>query len=141
MIEIKEISSPSELVETFDVRRIVFVIGQNCPPDEEYDEFDATATHLRARYNGLTVGTCRYRKTDFGWKLERFAVLDKYRGKGIGKALVNACLEALKTKGGTIYLHAQTHAETFYGELGFERTGSLFVEAGIDHYKMILNGG
>jgi len=89
MIHVKPISNPTDLAQAFDIRRRVFVIEQECPPDEEYDEFESTSTHYLATYNGLIVGTCRYRTTDKGYKLERFAVLKEHRTAGIGAALLN----------------------------------------------------
>ena len=75
MILVKPISNPSDLAQAFDIRRRVFVIEQACPPEEEYDEFEPTSKHFLATNNGLIVGTCRYRATNKGYKLERFAVL------------------------------------------------------------------
>ncbi|MEY3593555.1 MAG: hypothetical protein RL041_527, partial [Bacteroidota bacterium] len=37
MIHVKPISNPTDLAQAFDIRRRVFVIEQECPPDEEYD--------------------------------------------------------------------------------------------------------
>ena len=86
MIQIFEIQTPEEMAAAFEIRRVVFVIGQNCVPDEEYDEHETISSHFLAISNGLSAGTCRYRKTDYGYKLERFAVLKEHRTAGIGAA-------------------------------------------------------
>jgi predicted GNAT family N-acyltransferase len=84
------------------------------------------------------VGTARWRIKDGNKiKLERFAVLKDYRGKNIGKALVQSVLADLP-EGFEVMLHAQTHALEFYGKMGFEAYGDLFEEAGIQHYAMRL---
>ncbi|MEC8692543.1 MAG: GNAT family N-acetyltransferase, partial [Bacteroidota bacterium] len=39
----------------------------------------------------------------------------------------------------TKYLHAQLHAIPFYEKYGFKCTGPEFEEAGIQHFKMIID--
>lgn len=137
MIEISKIQSPQEMAQAFDIRRIVFVIGQNCDPAEEYDEHESSCSHFIAKFNGVPAGVCRIRKTDNGFKLERFAVLEEYRGKQIGAELVKNCLEILKSEDSMIYLHSQEHALNFYAKFGFKAMGDRFWEANIPHFKMI----
>lgn len=121
--------------QAFEIRRQVFVIEQNVDPAEEYDEFESTCTHLLARHNGVACGTARIRKTENGMKLERFAVLEQYRSKGIGAALVEKCLSLLEP-GTYAYMHAQEHAIEFYAKHGFQTTGDRFWECEIPHFKM-----
>jgi len=139
MIQIFEIQTPEEMAAAFEIRRIVFVIGQNCAPDEEYDEHEKSCRHFLAQYQGIKAGTCRIRHTENGIKLERFAVLESFRGKKIGAALVENCLEKIMPTHKVIYLHAQEHALDFYKKLGFEQVGARFFEANIPHFKMTLN--
>ncbi|MEN9318514.1 MAG: hypothetical protein RIS50_546 [Bacteroidota bacterium] len=140
MIQVTPIANPQDMAKAFDIRRIVFVIEQACPPDEEYDEHEASSQHFLATQHGVAVGTCRFRKTDYGYKLERFAVLKEYRGSGAGAALLNHCLETLSPNfdfsSQHIYLHAQEHATGFYQKYGFTAQGDRFFEAGIPHFKM-----
>ena len=75
-------------------------------------------------------------KDRIGFKLERFAVLQHLRGKGIGKELVNFILNQLPANQ-TIYLHAQEDVIKFYQNLGFVIIGDKFLEADIVHSKMI----
>lgn len=136
MIEIQEARKGSQMLTLFEIRRHVFVIEQEVDAAEEYDEFESSSTHFIAKYKGVAVATCRYRTTENGIKLERFAVLKSYRGKGIGVALVKKCLEKIGETDLLIYLHAQLHAVPFYEKLGFKPTGPQFSEAGIEHFKM-----
>ncbi len=140
MIQVKPIANPQDMAKAFDIRRIVFVIEQACPPDEEYDQYETTSQHFLATQQGIAVGTCRYRRTDYGLKLERFAVLKEFRGTGAGAALLLHCLESLSPtfnfSEGNIYLHAQEHAMGFYEKYGFKAQGERFFEAGIPHFKM-----
>lgn len=135
MLEIRKVNTPSEREQALAIRHEVFVIGQHCPPEEEYDGLDGECLHLLAVLDGQVVGTCRIRKTEKGIKLERFAVLEDARGNGVGKALVRECLE-LEKEAEYIYLHAQEHALEFYEALGFKMYGDRFWEAGIPHFAM-----
>jgi predicted GNAT family N-acyltransferase len=138
MIQIFEIQSAQEMEQAFEIRRIVFVIGQQCAPDEEYDEYEKTCRHFLAKIQGIQAGTCRIRETSFGIKLERFAVLEHFRGQNIGAALVENCLQKIQGTHEKVYLHAQEHALKFYEKFGFQAVGERFYEANIPHFKMIL---
>ena len=119
------------------IRHEVFVIGQNCPADLEY-EFEEESTHFLVLYNGKAVATARHRKTKNGYKLERFAVLKSQRGKGYGNVVLKAILEDLQGFKGLIYMHAQMQVLPFYEKFGFIKEGREFEEAGIMHFKMYL---
>jgi predicted GNAT family N-acyltransferase len=121
----------------FEVRKAVFVVEQNVSESKEYDEFETSSTHLAAILEDLVVGTCRYRSTAGGVKLERFAVLKKYRGMDVGKNLLAHCLHLLGAEA-DVYLHAQVQVVGFYALFGFEKVGDQFEEAGIRHFKMVL---
>jgi predicted GNAT family N-acyltransferase len=135
MISVETANSSNDLKTVFAIRNDVFVIEQNVDKREEYDEFETSSTHYLAMYNGIPVGTCRFRNTDKGIKLERFAVLKEGRGKGVGEALVMQCLKDVDTRL-NIYLHAQIQVVDFYSKYGFVKEGPEFVEADIRHYKM-----
>ena len=136
MIEIQKATKQTQMLDIFEIRRQVFVVEQEVDPQEEYDEHEGNSTHLLAKYKGVSAGTCRFRSTENGFKLERFAVLPSYREKGIGKELVKKCLEMIPESNAYIYLHAQLHAIPFYEKLGFKCTGPQFSEANIEHFKM-----
>ncbi len=139
MIQIFEIQSAQEMEQAFEIRRIVFVIGQQCAPDEEYDEYEKICRHFLAKYQGIQAGTCRIRETSEGIKLERFAVLEQFRGKKIGAALVENCLQKIQDTHKKVYLHSQEHAMKFYEKLRFSTVGERFYERNIPHFKRILN--
>ena len=132
---VKKVSGPAELEKVFGIRRIVFVDEQNCPPELEWEHEDESV-HFLALVNQVPAGAARWRRTEKGFKLERFAVLKEFRGKGVGSALVQAVLEDLPSDAEYVYLHAQIHAMKLYENMGFEKVGDLFEEAGIRHYKM-----
>jgi predicted GNAT family N-acyltransferase len=134
-IQVRKVSDPADLEKVFAIRRQVFVVEQNCPPELEW-EFEDESTHFLATVDGIPAGASRWRKTDKGYKLERFAVLEEFRG-GVGKELVQAVLNDLPTDATYVYMHAQLPAVTLYEKFGFEKTGPEFEEAGIRHYKMV----
>lgn len=136
-IQVKQVSDPDDLEKVFAIRRQVFVVEQNCPPELEW-EFEDESTHFLATVDDIPAGAARWRKTDKGYKLERFAVLSRFRGLGVGQALVKSVLADLPADAMYVYLHAQIQAVGLYEKFGFEITGPEFEEAEIKHYKMVL---
>lgn len=135
-VEVKKVSDAEELEKVFAIRKIVFVDEQNCPPELEW-EFEDESVHFIALVNDRPAGAARWRKTEKGYKLERFAVLKEFRGYGVGKALVGTLLNDLPADADYIYLHAQVTAAGLYEQFGFVKEGEQFDEAGIQHYKMV----
>lgn len=141
MIRVDTVNSQQQLDEAFEIRREVFVEEQAVPADEEYDEYETSARHFLAfDEHSRPCGTARWRFTLKGIKLERFAVLQSARGKGVGAALVKKVLEDVgaqpETAGKTCYLHAQVTAMPLYAKFGFKPEGDEFLECGIRHYLM-----
>jgi predicted GNAT family N-acyltransferase len=134
-IQVNKVSDPTSLEKVFAIRREVFVGEQNCPPELEW-EFEDESVHFLATVNGEPAGASRWRKTDKGYKLERFAVLQKFRGAGVGQALVAAVLADLPADASYVYMHAQIQAVSLYQKFGFVKIGDEFEEAGIRHFKM-----
>jgi len=137
ILKASKITDLIDLEKAFAIRYEVFVDEQKCPPGLEV-EGNEISTHFLATIDGEPAGAARWRKTDKGIKLERFAVLQRYRGLGVGQALVNAVLEDLPKENAYIYLHSQSHATGLYDKLGFEKVGDEFEEAGMKHFKMVL---
>ena len=120
------------------IRTAVFVQEQGVDASDEYDAFEEISQHYLVAVDSKEVATARWRFTSNGIKLERFAVLPTYRGKGIGKFLVEQVIEEVQKYAKPIYLHAQIQVVDFYQKLGFEKEGALFEEAGIQHFKMLF---
>ena len=137
-VEYKIVETTEELIDLLMLRVEVFVVEQNGPPDEEPDVYDKESTFVVAKVDNVIIGSARFRWIGNHVKIERIVVKKKYRGKGIGKELVRQALQYIKEKHPKgVYLHAQTVAEEFYRKLGFEPVGERFMEAGIEHIKMI----
>ncbi len=138
LIQVNKANGEAELEKVFAIRKEVFVVEQNCPPELEW-EHEEESTHFLAKVNNEPAGAARWRKTGNGYKLERFAVLKKFRGFGVGQELVKAVLADLPADANHIYLHAQVQAVALYQKFKFKKLGDEFEEAGIRHYKMVLN--
>lgn len=134
-VSVHKIESEADLQKAFAIRIKVFVDEQGVDKSLEY-EFEDESTHFLATVEEEPAGTARWRKTEKGTKLERFAVLKEYRGSGIGEALVETILKDIQPTNGTIYLNAQTQVVDFYSRYGFTKEGEEFEEAGIMHYTM-----
>lgn len=141
-ILVKKINNPDQLQASFAIREDVFVIEQEVDPSEEYDEFEDISVHFLATVDSKPAGTARWRFTDKGVKLERFAVLKPMRGFGVGYALVKAVVEDIaahpNSHGKKLYMHAQVDAMRLYAKFGFQKVGEMFEECDIKHYKMEL---
>jgi predicted GNAT family N-acyltransferase len=139
---IQPVSSDADWDAARAIREQVFIVEQDCPPEEEWDAHDATSRHLLGWLGTTPVATARWRTVPYGEvlaaKLERFAVLPAYRGHGYGRALVKYALADARRAGFTAFvLHAQAHLEDFYAAFGFETVSGVFEEAGIPHVKMV----
>ena len=139
MVEVKEIFSPLEREIISKIRREVFVLEQGVSEEEEFDEYDSLSRHFLGFYEKIPCGTARFRNTEKGIKLERFCVLLPYRNRNVGKNLVLKLVEEAKVNNPSqIYLHAQIQAMGFYEKLGFLGEGNIFLEANIEHKKMVF---
>ena len=126
------------------VRFTVFVREQGVPPEIELDELDANpekCLHAAAHDDdGNIIGTGRLileQSTGHFARIGRMAVLKKWRGAGVGAAMLDALCDEAKRRGyGQATIHAQTHAAPFYFKRGFLSHGSEFAEAGIPHLEM-----
>jgi predicted GNAT family N-acyltransferase len=144
---VNKIEVPKDLETAFLIRTQVFVVEQGVDPDLERDSYDTQAIHFLAWEGSRAGGTARMRTTEKGIKLERFAILSEYRGKGLGKVLCQYMLKYIDSgkiqdlkpefKIPRVYLNAQVQVIPFYEKLGFIVIGEPFQEAGIWHRKMV----
>lgn len=124
--------------ELSELRRLVFIIEQEVPVEEEWDGLDEEAWHwLVTSPAGQPIGTARLLADG---QVGRMAVLADFRGQGIGAALLEQILQKATRLGmNCLFLHAQRHAEEFYRKAGFTPIGEQFMEAAIPHIKMTLD--
>ncbi|WP_405103172.1 GNAT family N-acetyltransferase [Oceanobacillus sp. FSL H7-0719] len=135
---VQEVNTKQARDDAFYVRMTVFVDEQKVPVEEEIDAFDETAIHFIGYEADKPVAASRLRfEGDYG-KLERICVMKEQRGKHFGKMLMHKMEAMIQAKGyQKAKLNAQTHAEAFYQQLGYETISDTFLDAGIPHVTMV----
>lgn len=122
------------------MRKKVFVDEQGVPLEMERDEFDDGAVHVIADKEGVVIGTGRMVIEGAKGRVGRMAVERDARGQGIGSNIMREFEKKARELGlKELYLHAQTHAQKFYADLGYIPRGENFEEAGIEHVEMFKN--
>lgn len=85
------------------------------------------AAHFGAFVNGEMVATATVHPDESGWRLRGMATRDGFRGRGLGGALVEACVAHAQASGGTMmWCNARLKAADFYRRYGFEARGEVF---------------
>lgn len=140
MIEVRIAASPQEVRTCLSLRWTVFVEEQGVRPSDEQDAHDAgEAVHALALLDGVPCGAGRFILVEPGLaKIQRMAVVDDVRGRGVGKALL-AFLEAEAVRRGAsrLTLWAQVRARRFYEQAGYSAVGGEFDDGtGIPHQRM-----
>jgi predicted GNAT family N-acyltransferase len=117
------------------VRESVFVREQGVPAALEIDGRDPECRHALARDAvGRPIGTGRLLRDGH---VGRLAVLQEWRGKGVGSAMLEHLLDAAADSGMVqVVLNSQRDACGFYRRFGFVAEGPEFIEAGIPHRTM-----
>ncbi|PSP62771.1 GNAT family N-acetyltransferase [Halobacteriales archaeon QH_8_67_36] len=120
------------------VRRAVFIDEQGVDEADEMDGKDDVATHIVVTDDGEPVATARFRFVEATTaRIERVAVLEPYRGEGLGASVMETAESIVRERGATsAVLHSQLRVAEFYEELGYEVVGDRFEEAGIPHVEM-----
>ncbi|WP_445407108.1 GNAT family N-acetyltransferase [Acinetobacter seifertii] len=118
------------------IREQVFIQEQGIAPEDEWDDFDATAVHFMAYDKEQPIATARLLPQ---YSVGRVAVLMPYRKQGIGKILMQHIIDyACNQKLPYLKLSAQTYVTAFYEALGFNVEGEVYQDCGIPHIDMIL---
>ncbi len=133
-MEFRVVESDADLLKAFIIRGIVFIEEQNCPYDDEIDQFEKDALHILGEVEGEPAACARIRFFEDTAKLERVAIRQRYRGKGAGRNLVEYMMQVAGERGAKKFkLHGQAHLQKFYESLGYSVVGDVFMECGIPH--------
>ena len=119
------------------LRRQVFIHEQHVLPEDEFDAYDLTATHVVAIYEGDVAGCLRIVFLPEHAKFGRVVVAASARGRGIASKMMRYAMELAQACGETrFYLTAQSDKLALYEKLGFVAFGDEFDDAGMPHFAM-----
>lgn len=137
-LDYRWVQGSRDFADAFSIRKDVFIVEQNVPEDIEIDEFDSIALHLTLYDTGKPIASGRiFQKVD-SCVIGRICVLKDYRGLSVGNQLMQHLLEKASELGAKrLELDSQVYAIAFYKKFGFREHGSIFLDAGIEHIKMI----
>ncbi len=141
-LALKPATSFKDTVDMQQIRTTVFIKEQGFYIEDEFEyEIELEAKHYLITLLEKPIGTIRYRKTDEGYKIERFCIVKEYRGKGYGKKAFEYFANMLKDKYNPckVYFNSQKQVVGLYEKLGFIKDGEEFIEAGALHQKMYKN--
>ena len=133
-----QITRTNDIATCHDIRRVVFIEGQDVPEAEEIDGEDPNCIQYLATVDGIPAATARVKAMGKTAKIQRVAVLDAYRGTGLGAQLMRFILDDVRADFDEALLGSQVHAIGFYEKLGFNVFGPEFDDAGIPHREMSL---
>ena len=129
-------NSDFEIREPTDLSPLLKVRWRNLYPDKVMDpELSRTTdtanetTHFIAMADSSVVGCVTLTKDSAhgrNLRMRWLGVDNDYRGKGIGAALVQACLTEAGNRRQGIWLNARLSATSLYRRLGFEELGNPF---------------
>jgi len=136
---IRGVDWPSAQVALHEIRQRVFIEEQHVSAELEWDGLDENALHLLAvDESNKPIGCVRILAMGI---IGRMAVLKEWRRQGVGKALLDGAIATCRKHGWkNITLSAQTHAISFYERAGFFVCSDEYLDAGIPHRDMRLNG-
>lgn len=120
------------------IRRSVFMDEQGFK--NEIDDTDNTAVHI-VLYDGTDpAAVCRYFKDGDCYHIGRVAVMKSYRGRGIGKVIMDAAENEIRKDGGVkVVISAQTRARDFYEKCGYTAFGEIYLDEFCPHIGMYKN--
>ncbi|WP_236574098.1 GNAT family N-acetyltransferase [Hydrogenophaga sp. PBL-H3] len=129
------------LYALLQLRTEVFVMEQHCV-FQDMDGADAQCFHLLGEgargleaYARLVPAGLKFNEASIG----RVVTLPAARGGGLGHVLMREAVRALHGLWGMqpIRIGAQAHLQPFYRQHGFEPSGPMYIEDGIDHIEML----
>ncbi|HMR91520.1 MAG TPA: GNAT family N-acetyltransferase [Chitinophagaceae bacterium] len=134
--------TPDELYAILLLRSAIFVVEQQCV-FLDMDNKDQQCLHLMGFRNDELVAYTRLVPPGVSYEypsIGRVVTASGERGKGTGKELMKkSILEIQKLYGNTpIRIGAQVYLLNFYQGLGFQPSGEVYDEDGIDHIEMTL---
>jgi len=133
--------TPYQVYDMLRLRSEVFVVEQTCIFLDQ-DNKDQQCAHMLLYNKDLLIATARLVPYGLSYpdavSIGRIVTSPHVRGTGVGKILLNTAIAACYRLYGTgpIKIGAQVYAKKFYELFGFEQSGEVYDEDGIDHIEM-----
>jgi len=119
-LETRLAATHEEIAKVFALRSAVFLAEQDCPYEEEFDGNDFAGAHILGLVNDEPAAVLRVRYFAGFVKLERLAVLPRFRRTLIAKHVVEHAIQLCRRKGYTkMYGHAQKRLVGLWERFGF----------------------
>lgn len=133
--------TPHELYAMLQLRAEIFVLEQHCIYLDE-DGKDLVSNHLMIWDHAKLIACSRLIPPSVAYpemSIGRVVNSKAYRGKGVGKLLMQASVEAMEKLYGTgpIKIGAQLYLKKFYESFGFVKASDMYLEDNIEHILMI----
>jgi GNAT superfamily N-acetyltransferase len=122
LVTTQVVAKMEETMQAFAVRAACFVGELDVPYSEEFDGHDFGATHLLAYVGKEPVGTLRLRWFRTFGMPERLAVVQRFRGHGLGRLLLEHCYGLAETRGCNVLYSRASPGHVKYLEKQGRRT-------------------
>lgn len=136
---VKEVLTKEEMLESFKIRKKVFIEEQNISYEDEFDFIDDESRTFLLRKDEKPIGTMRILGGFDKIKMTRLCILKEYRNKNLGSRFIRYVEKIFSSIHCPlrVELDAQVRAKEFYLKNGFKEEGEEFLDAGIPHVKMV----
>ena len=132
--------TPSVVYGILRLRSVAFVVEQDCVYlDADGRDLEDGAVHVWVEDDdtGEVVACARILPEDNGVSIGRLVTAPSHRGRSLGEAVMAHAL-SIATRPARI--HAQSHLVDWYARMGFTPCGPEFLEDGIPHTPMVVDG-
>jgi len=120
-----------------NIRKTVFYVELGISESELFDKYDESCDHFLIFDGKNIVGSVRVISITEKIKIERMAILKKFRTKNHGETCISQIKEYYSTRGfSKIILDSIYSVKDFYQKCGFIEEGMIFQRVGIDHIRM-----
>ena len=135
------VSNADQMAKVMAIRAAVFMMEQNCPYSEEFDGNDYAGAQMLGLVNGEPAAVLRIRYFAGFVKLERLAVLPRFRRTLIAKQVIEHAIEICRRKGyRKMYGHAQVRLVPFWRKFGYEPMAKDYKLVFSDHEYVEIAG-
>ncbi|WP_221893006.1 GNAT family N-acetyltransferase [Parasphingopyxis marina] len=142
VLSVRCVKTLEDLMKVFAVRSATYMAEQLCLYSEEFDGNDFCGTHLLGLVDGEAAGCARIRYFGEFAKLERVAVLPKYRNTRLAYRLARTALNHCRRKGfPRVYGHSRADLVRFWNVFGFRvvEDSEPFSFANVEYREIVVD--